>query len=111
MWAKALEEYDGRVRYLTNSELSTLGTESPGQTGYVAYQALDKPPNMANDAELKEKFAKDVAAIGLTNVDVVLEKVCFVLCCSSLPCTLTAILPALNCIQCPPHHPDVLQAG
>lgn len=75
MWAKALEEYGGRVRYLTNSELSTLGTESPGQTGYVAYQALDEPPNRANDAKLQAHFAADVAAIGLTNVDIVLEKV------------------------------------
>lgn len=75
VWAKALEGYGGRVRYLTNSELSTLGTESPGQTGYVAYQALDEPPNRVNDANLQEKFAEDIAAIGLTNVDIVLEKV------------------------------------
>lgn len=74
VWAKALEGYGGRVRYLTNSELSTLGTESPGQTGYVAYQALDEPPNRVNDANLQEKFAEDIAAIGLTNVDIVLEK-------------------------------------
>lgn len=75
VWAHALQAYAGRVRYLTNSELSTLGTESPGQTGYVTYQALDEPPNEVNDADLKAKFAEDVAAIGLTNVDIVVEKV------------------------------------
>jgi hypothetical protein len=75
VWAGPLDAYDGHVRYLTNSDLSVNGTESEKKTGYVTYQALDQPPNQANNAIMQRLFKEDTAKIGLKNIEVIEEKV------------------------------------
>jgi hypothetical protein len=74
VWAGPLDAYDGHVRYLTHSELSVSGTESETKTGFVSYQAQDKPPNAANNATMQKLFKEDIAKIGLKNVEIIEEK-------------------------------------
>ena len=81
VWLGPLNNFNGHVRYLSNSDLSVSGKNIEARPAYVVYQAWNGPPSdevepgVHVNEHLRNMFDVDIEKVGLHNAEVLLEKV------------------------------------